>query len=213
MLEKLQNLGLIQIVQRGSRRVYTPNPPRTVLTLLKAKEDQLKGQVEAFQEALPKLSSHYASRTFEPKVRFYQGEKIRDIYEDILNAPIDETWFIGEMSKTAQVVGETYLKHWMKRRADLQIKTRAIRSKRGEIDEPIFNATQGYLRRVRLGPEGFESPSHIIIYGDSVAIITTQEESFGVVITSRDYAHTMKNCFQEIWKISTDYIPHKRPRV
>ena len=48
MLEKLQSLGLIQIVQRGSRRVYTPIPPNG-FDLLKQKEDQSKVSWKRFR--------------------------------------------------------------------------------------------------------------------------------------------------------------------
>lgn len=205
ILECLEKRGLVRIIPK-KRHVYLPVHPRTILTMLKQKQEKMAEEVDLFKNALPELERIYNVSPFRPQVRIFQGEHIRQIYEEILDSPIEETLFIGEMNKVAEAVGHAYLQKWMKSRAEMQIKTRAIRVGAGEIEDKIFNEKSGYLRSVRLAPEGFESPSHIIIYGDNVAIITTTKENFGVVITSRDYAKTMANCFREAWKNSKHLI-------
>ena len=203
LLGKLKKRGLLEIVAKDTKHLYIANPPREVLTLLKNKQNKLNEQILKFEESLPELNQIYSTSLFQPRTRFFQGEEIRKIYEEILDSPIDETLFIGSMEKTADAVGKKYLQNWMKRRAQLKIKTKAIRTRSGEMPDPIISASrQGLLRTMRLAPEGFESPSHIIIYGDNVAIITTSNENFGLVITSREYAITMKNIFKEVWKNS-----------
>lgn len=210
ILKQLDKKGLLQELTKDNRRYFLPYPPKTVLGLLKQKEMEFHSQIETFQESLPELNRLFKAFALQPRIRVFEGEEIRNIYEEILSSPIEETWFIGEMEKTAAVVGEQYLKSWMKRRVKKHIGTKAIRVRTGEFEDEVVNAKEGYLRSVRLAPEGFESPSHIIIYGDNVAIITSPKESFGVVITSREYATTMKNCFMETWKNSTDFIHRER---
>ncbi len=210
ILEQLDKKGLIQSVLKGARRHFVPYAPKTVLGLLKQKETEFHLQVDEFQNSIPELNRLYKAFSLQPRIRVFEGEEIRNIYEEILDASIEETWFIGDMSKTADAVGEKYLTSWMKRRVKRHIGTKAIRVGAGEFENEVVNAKEGYLRSVRLAPEGFESPSHIIIYGDNVAIITTSKESFGTVITSREYATTMKNCFMEVWKNSADFIHRKR---
>ena len=206
ILEKLAKRGLIEIVRKNASHLYIPYPPRAILTLLKNRKNALEQQVDAFEASLPQLNQLYAASAEAPIVRYFRGDEIRKIYEEILASPIEETLFVGEMDKTAEVVGLKYLKSWMKRRAALHIKTRGIRVGKGEFKDPVVNSTSGrYLRTVRRAPNHFESPNHIIIYGNHVASIATATENFGFVITSKDYATTLKNLFKEVWKNSSPF--------
>lgn len=204
ILEKLDKRGLIEIIQKNRSHIYMANPPRTILKLLKNKQAMLNQQINTFEAILPQLNQVYSSSARVPVVRFFSGHEIRKIYEEILASPIEETLFIGEMDKTAEVVGLNYLKKWMQRRSNLHIKTRAIRVQSGEVKDTVINSqSKSFLRSVRLAPKNFESPNHIIIYGSNVASISTIKEGFGFVVTSKDYATTMKNLFTEVWKNST----------
>jgi sugar-specific transcriptional regulator TrmB len=213
LLEKLQAIGLIQITLRGSRRVYIPRPPDMVLTLLSRQQKKLANQIEAYETILPQLSSQYAEQSRQIRTRFYQDKSISKLFDHIIEVQPDEMYLMGEMRNVSLVIGASYLVQWVKLRGDKRIRVRSIRTKRSETQEPIFNASQGYLWQVRLAPVDFESTNLTLIYGDNTAIITGLVPSFGIVLTSKDYAHTMKNCFQEIWKNSTDYIPHKKNRI
>ncbi len=205
-LEKLQKQGLLNIVQKNSSQLYVALPPKNIISTLKSQKEKIDEQIEIIQSTLPQLNQIYSSSSHEPKVRYFKDKEIKMIYEEILDSPIDETLFIGEMDKTAEVVGLNYLKSWMKRRSELKIKTRAIRVQKGEFSDPVVNSdSKKYLRSVRLAPENFESPNHIIIYGNNVATISTTKENFGFVITSKEYAITMKNLFKEVWKNSSSF--------
>lgn len=203
-LEKLQKQGLLNIVQKNSSQLYVALPPKNIISTLRSRKEKIDEQIENVQDFLPQLNQIYSSSSHEPKMRYFKDKEIKMIYEEILDSPIDETLFIGEMDKTAEIVGLNYLKSWMKRRSELKIKTRAIRVRKGELlDSVISSDSKKYLRSVRLAPENFESPNHIIIYGNNVATISTTKENFGFVITSKEYATTMKNLFKEVWKNSS----------
>jgi sugar-specific transcriptional regulator TrmB len=206
ILEKLKKKGLLNIVLKGKSQSYFALPPRNIVTVLKSQKEKIDEQIDEVRNILPQLNQIYGSTKNKPGVRYFSGEEIRLIYEEILDSPISETLFIGSMAKTAEVVGLRYLKNWMKRRAALGIKTRAIRIREGEIkDDPVINTrTKNYLRSYRIAPENFKSPMHIIIYGNNVASISTSQENFGFVITSKEYAETMKNMFREVWKNSKE---------
>ncbi|EKD46576.1 MAG: transcriptional regulator, TrmB [uncultured bacterium] len=205
-LEKLQRQGLLNIVQKNKSQLYVALPPKHIISTLKSQKEKIDEQIETIQNSLPQLNHIYSSSSHEPRVRYFKDKEIRNIYEEILDSPIDETLFIGEMDKTAEVIGLNYLKSWMKRRSELRIKTRAIRVEKGELKDSMVNSdSKKYLRSVRLAPANFESPNHIIIYGNNVATISTTKENFGFVITSNEYAITMKNLFKEVWRNSSPF--------
>jgi len=203
IMEKLQEKHLVNILHKGTRRIYAAVPPRTIVTLLRNKRARLDEQIDSLQSSLPQLNQIFNLTPFQPKVRFFRGqEEIRTIYEEMLEAPIDRMWYVGEQDKITDILGERYLKSWLKRRVEKHIKTITIRVRSGEVDDPAFTGAKDYLRSIRFAPDDFESPGHITIYGDNVAIITTSKENFGIVITSREYATIMKSWFNQLWKVS-----------
>lgn len=206
ILERLRDEGLIEIIDSPTRRVYVPYHPRTILALLKKKRDSYEKQMESFQQSLPNLVELYATSEFQPKIKFYRGQKeIREIYDDILEAPIEEFHYISEITQLEQVLGKEYLKDWLRRRINKGIKSRAIWIRSEAIlDEPLYVPSKQNLRTVRYAPEDFRCPTHTMVYGDNVVFITTAEENIGLVVTSRDLAHSIRNMFKQLWKISAE---------
>jgi sugar-specific transcriptional regulator TrmB len=200
ILEKLRDKGFLDSVKKNTRYLYIPYSPQKLLSILRKKRELIDQDIKHFEENLPELNRHLSFGTFAPKVRFFGHYEIRKIYEEILDEPINEILWIGDVEKIESVVGDVYLKQWIRRRIAKKIKTRVIRVLSGEVNDPVYNTKTGFLRKIYHTPEGFESPSHIIIYGDHVAIITTKKEAFGVIITSREFAITMRNCFREVQK-------------
>lgn len=206
LLESLSELGLINIIQRNSRRVYLPHPPRSVLTLLKHKKQNLEEQIVSLEESLPELNNIYNSFPFQPDVHFFRGRKeIRDLYESVLEEPINEFQYISELKKIESVLGQAWLKSWLQKRIATGIKGKAIWIRSGTIkDEPLYRPKAHTLRNVRFAPENFASPTHILIYGDKVVFITTANENIAIQIKSRDLSESMRNIFRELWRVSSE---------
>lgn len=202
ILERLKFHKLIEKIPKKTRSLYIPYPPKKIASILELEKAATEEKIKSFNIALPDLNKLYQESPFEPKIRFFRGIEIRDIYEELLTAGVDEEWYVGEPNKIVAALGEEYLKKWIERRVKMGIKSRSIRVKEEESEEPIFSATKKYLREIRYAPEGFESPMHILIYGNNVAYISTGEENFGLVISSQELAKTMRNWFKELWKIS-----------
>lgn len=202
-LENLADKGLVEIIERNHRRVYIPKSPSDLVILLKQRKSKIDQNLSLLQNALPELNKLFAAPRFEPRVRIYRGQdEIREIYEEMLDASTGEILYVGEYDKIAEVLGVRYLKNWIKRRVAKKIKTVSIRVKSAELSEPIFKSPKETLREIRYLPEGFDSPGHISIYGDRVAVITTAKENFGIVTISPEYRTIMTSWFQELWKIS-----------
>lgn len=202
ILERLNSEKLIEIIETATRRMYVPYPPRTILTRLQEHKNKLEEKIDSLEHSLPELMQLYSVSPFQPKVRMFHGIEVRQIFEDITNSPIDLIEYVSETDKIVGVTGEAWLKKWIQKRHDLGIKSHAIRVASKEIPDPMYGQSKELTRTVRYAPEGFISPTQVYIYGDSVALITTIAEGFGLIITSREYATTMRSWFRELWKIS-----------
>jgi sugar-specific transcriptional regulator TrmB len=205
ILEKLREKCLIDIVERKNRRTYIPKPPRTLITLLRNRQLHIEEQVESLKKSLPELNHLYTATPLQPQVRIYRGrDEIRQLYEEMLQAPVNEIWYVGEYNRIIEVLGERYLREWIKRRIVKKIKTRSIRVRSAESEDPIFGSPKETNRQIRYAPSDFVSPGHVSMYGDTVAIVTTSKEDFGTVITSREYAEIMRSWFGQLWKVSSE---------
>lgn len=200
-LENLRTAGVIDIIETPNRRMYVPYPPKRIATLLANLAKSYQEKADEMKAQLPDLNKVYNLSPFQPKVRYFVGEEIESIYNEILEEPIDELLYIGEIGKLTQVLTHKFFKGWVERKVKKGIATRSIRV-RGN-DDPFFDPRTG-LRKARLAPMGYCSPAHVYIYHNSVATITSARENFGVVITSKEFATTMKNTFRELWKASEE---------
>ncbi len=200
LLEKLDELGLIEILERRGRKHYLPYPPRTILTKFKEKEEQAKENSQSFAELVPELNRLYEHTPTQPKVRIFKGEELQDIYEEMLLVHPTEICYVGSTQQIEEAIGARFLKDWVKRRAEAKIWTRAIRVRNQEPKDTIYAPGEDGQRDVRYAPSRFQSPANILIYGNTVVVTTTAAESFGVVTTSQDYATSMQNWFEELWE-------------
>lgn len=200
ILERLREQKVIEIMQHKSRRVYIPYNPRKISMLLKNKRQELDKQIDSFEDVLPDLFRMYASSPFQPKVRFFRGEEIKQIYEEILDIDKKEIYYTGNINQLDEILGKKYLAAWIKRKVAKGIWTKSIRSHTTESELEIYKPGKHHLRKARYASNNYKSPAHIFIYEDNVAILTSSKENFGVVITSHDFAVSMKNMFGELWR-------------
>lgn len=202
LLEKLEKAGFIEILERRGRKHYIPYPPRTILTMFKEKEERAKEYSESFSQLVPELTRLYEQTPSVPKVRIFKGEELREIYEEMLLMKPTEICYVGSTQQIEAVVGPRFLKDWVKRRSEAKIWTRAIRVKSGEPKDAVYATGEAGQREVRYAPDRFRSPANILIYDDTVVVVTTAKESFGVVTTSADFAASMQSWFEELWVVA-----------
>lgn len=204
ILDRLEEKHLIDINNSKTRRTYTARPLRTVITLLNYEKAELEETIQDLKHDLPELDRKYRLSPFQPGIRYFKGPDIRLIYEEMLliDPKKDEIWYVAETKAIADAFGEDYVRNWIDRRIAKKIPSRSIRVKEWEVEDDLNKPKEGDHRTYKLAPKDFESPAHILIYQNNVAIITTSQEAFGTVITSQEYATTMRNWFNELWKIS-----------
>jgi sugar-specific transcriptional regulator TrmB len=200
VLDRLHEEGLVSVLDRHGRRIYSPTPPEQIVKSLEKRHAELGEQVAAVKSSLPELLKLFAISDYQPKVKVYQGEEIREIYEELLNSSEKEQWYIGGVKPIEDLLGKRYLADWIKRRIAAGIASKAIRTRSTETPDTInSNSGKEFMREVRYAPEGFNLGAHVIIAGNKIAMITTAKESYGILIDSRDIATTMKSWFTSLW--------------
>ena len=200
ILDRLRDLGLVEIVFNKSRRIYFAHNPHKITVLLQQNRQELDKRIDSINTMMPDLMNLYLSSPFQPHIRYFRGEEIKQIYEEILLVKDKEIYYTGNINQLEDILSKRFFQDWISRKVKAGIWTRSIRSHTTEDDAELYRPTKNYLRKARYASDRYSSPSHVYIYDNNVAILTSSRENFGVVITSRDYATTMRNMYKELWK-------------
>lgn len=199
-LERLSKRGLIEIAA-DKRRRYLPTPPQNILSALRNQKNDLQEMITSFEEVLPQLSSRYSTSLQQPAVRFFRGKEIQRIAEEILKEPVDTIYYFSGNHRLVEMIGEKFLRDWMKRRAQVGIRSKTL-SVTPHTDDIMLKPSIKELRDVRFLPQSKLPLSNVMIYGNNVATLLSRDENLGMVITSREHAATLRSWFLELWRIA-----------
>ncbi len=200
ILERLVDMGLMSYVEHGRTREYTAEPPEKLKILLDERERRLK-------EVLPELKSMVSTKGRRPKVRMYEGlEGVKAVFEDTLTAKDKTLRGILSMADLYKVPGRRYMNDYVRRRIAKGFKLRVVRSEQKEVEETWPTSVEEQ-RELRYAPADMLFPMTVYIYDNTVGIIGTEKENFGMIIESSDFAQTQRNLFEVIWQISRQGHP------
>jgi len=151
-------------------------------------------------EAPAKLKDGTPAPEVTPEVRIFEGkEGITSMLGEIYRTSAKEIQVIQGGKDTVEIVGEDTLDKLIQKRIKRGVKNRAIK-KREMVKTKEEDKAE--LRETRILPQGFNFKTSLVIYGDSVAIISSKEEDFGFTIYSKELVHFFKAFFEMLWKAS-----------
>ena len=197
ILDELVKKGLISIIPRARKLLYTAEPPEILAK-------QAEEQFFLTKSLVPKLNSFYNTDKEKRVVKYYSGQKsIHNIYEDVLKTKPKEYYYIGSAKELEGITGKEFLDNWIKKRIQLGIKSVSIRMRETEITSKNYQDIENSLREIRYAPEYIYIPDTIIIYGSKVATISTKKGNFGFVVEDRGFSESMMGLFKALWEISS----------
>ncbi|MDR3643072.1 MAG: helix-turn-helix domain-containing protein [Candidatus Doudnabacteria bacterium] len=190
VMEELETKGLFSKVSKGKKYYYEAEDPETIFGLYKTRQD-------AFARLLPDLKQLHGKDGKVPKVRFFRGmEGLKSMYLESLNAKetivgygsIDEIWGLSK----------EFINDYMKERIKRKIRVRGIVPSTSE-SQAFAKLNESQMRELVLVPkERFPLGNEINIYDDKVAVFSFKE-MVGIIIESKDIAHTQKVVFELAW--------------
>src|SRR5262245_42395848 len=87
VLDQLQQKGIVSVVPRAKKALYTAESPDKLISDLQKKEELLK-------RSMPSLLAMYNARKEKPQVQLFEGlEGVKLVYDKILEA--GSVWFFG----------------------------------------------------------------------------------------------------------------------
>ncbi|HEX8974590.1 MAG TPA: helix-turn-helix domain-containing protein [Patescibacteria group bacterium] len=189
LLEELRMKGLVNLLPRAQKVLYTANSPEQLLEEQQEKERLIKAN-------MPELMAMFNAKKEKPKVTYYQGEdSVVKLYDEIFKEK--EIFFygsIGSISPKVYKQVEKYLPRIEKDQLDvreiLQADEKSIQFAKDTVSE---------THRIKLVGQQYKLPTDNMIFGNKVAIITYKDEPMAVVIESSDVVETYRSMFEMVW--------------
>jgi len=195
LLEGLVADGLAHEGRRGSRRSFSPADPRALHGLLRRRE-------KALGELLPLLLARGAGASAKPRLQYFAGlEGVRRVNEMLLEGGVREYRYFGSVREMVDLLGESWLRQFVRRRVALGIRSRAIRARSREVAGlPWMKEGARYLREVRTLPRpAVGELASLYLLPDRILVSAGRKECYGMVVESRDLAGILGLLWDSIW--------------
>jgi sugar-specific transcriptional regulator TrmB len=195
IIERLQEEGLITIVDRNDKRIVVPEDPNVLLQRLEAKQRTLI-------EFMPQLRSLYNNSRTKPEIRFYEGEDaVRTVLWDTLTAQSKVLRGVLSTTHLLESVGERKMAEYIRQRIAGGIRLLALRSA-SQDKNTLWPDSDNELRELRYAPPHITLGMTTYVYDDKVVMLSSKRENYGLLIRSKDFADLYTAMFDGLWAIS-----------
>lgn len=197
---RLEEEGLVEFQGSGRKRTVVARDPSVLMEYVAARRQMVT-------DMLPQLRSMYNHVRGKPQIRFYEGlEGIRTVLWDSLrdsSLTLRATFSMYEIEGTP---GLDEIERYLQARIERNISMRAIRS-RSRDTRAIWPSSKKDMREVRFTPPTLTLAMTTLIYGDTVALISSKRENYGLIIESEEYAAHQGMLFEAVWMASEPAQP------
>jgi len=197
-LNALMGRGLASKVGAKHGAKFQMESPERIKSVLDRKQKELESMKENIDLVTSELSSFSEKNTDQPNIRFFQGlEGFKNVAQEVLETKENRVRSLASIKGVMDTVDRAFMKRWFKEVEKRGISSQSIWSAEN-IDADFYHSR----RDLRLAPEGMEFPNTILIYDNTVVVFSGGRNIFAFVIESEEYAKTMKEMFDQVWKNS-----------
>ncbi|HPN54737.1 MAG TPA: helix-turn-helix domain-containing protein [Candidatus Moranbacteria bacterium] len=189
LLEELRMQGLVMLLPKKGKVLYSANSPHELWEKQREKEQMIR-------QNMPELMAMFNTQKEKPKVTYYQGERnVVDLYnKEIFVQP--ELDIFGSI----EALGGIYekIEYNLKKAEEQKTKIRELL----QSDEKSIEYSKKHFsefHQVKLASKELKFPTDNIIFGNKLAIFSYKDEPMAVVIESSDVVATYKSMFELVW--------------
>lgn len=198
VIGELDILGLVSVVTKNKKKIYSAVHPKRISELLTFRKNQ-------YEELLPELLAKYGTNTIKPKVQMLEGlEGLRHAYQEaftLLKEQKEGLW-IGNIELLLNEFPEV-LREYDKMLQNLKrYKIREIiygGDKARDWAKEINSKNKNHI--VQYWSDGiFAGATDQLVIGNKTIIFSIKKEIFTLIIESEEIAKTNRAQFENMWK-------------
>lgn len=195
IIDELIKKGLITSIPRGRKTLYHAESPEVII-------NEMENRVKLAQKILPYLNQIKVKKNNAPSIKFYTGRRgIEAIYGDVLKSkPGTILKSMTPIEQIVNVVGEEFFEDWVKKRADRKIPSENIYPEKDKGYFGLVGTNEKLLRKSKYLPSPFKIPATLGVYNDKVAFFSSKKDNFGFIVTSEEFAETIRGIFDHLWE-------------
>ena len=200
VVKDLQEKKLVNVSQKGKKKIFIMEEPENVGLFLKQREN-------IFKQILPELESLQNKDAKKPAVRIYEGKLgLEKIYEDMIKKPGEILALAAPKDLISKGILEFLQDEWEPRRIRSKIAMRRVNinlTHDSKKDFKIFPKPNELEQVKYLPADDYPFTIGIYIYRHKVAFVSYQaQEMMGIVLRSPAINLTLKAVFETYWHIS-----------
>jgi sugar-specific transcriptional regulator TrmB len=196
ILDDLQRRGLVSVVPRAKKVLYTAESPEKILNDLHHKQELVK-------RFLPNMMALYNAKVDKPQVLLFEGkDAVRDVYNKVLNAK--EVDFFSTIRDIISVYPD-YPELLNQNAIQGSVKVRELLT-RNQADFDYarkMEHNQNFIQRFAPGEGEFLTDN--CLYDGKVVFFSYQPYIFAVQIASQGIYRSLRNLFEYAWAAAEPY--------
>jgi sugar-specific transcriptional regulator TrmB len=201
-IDGLIQIGLVTYHDKNGRRYYRAENPEIVVKIFEERRQKINS-------ALPNLLSLYKTSNQIPESRiFYGPQGIKQAILSSLECSEKKIYSIIDVdSAVAGVVGVNFWEDYIEEATRREIIVHSLRHRDEKVRLPEYKylrpqETQKTLLVYRYLPHDLHLPNTILVYDNTVVVVSPPKENWAMVVESHSFADTMRNFHNILWKIS-----------
>ncbi|PIR54523.1 hypothetical protein COU75_00385 [Candidatus Peregrinibacteria bacterium CG10_big_fil_rev_8_21_14_0_10_42_8] len=199
ILDKLQQRGIVSEIMKGKMQNFVAEFPQRLLSYLQDRQNELDELETLLEDAIPHLESLTSPLAGTPRVTMLHGvEGMKQIYRDVLQHEFIGLFNTESMYQSfgENIVTKIYGKNVKLRGRDLLIDNAGAQNFLKEVQQHA-----GY--HIRLLPKNTQFATDTIVFGDTIALFSYDDEKSIVRIENQNLADTFRSWFEVMWNQST----------
>lgn len=206
-LGRLLEHGLMTETTKNGIKAFAVEQPEKIDLLLNDRENKITMAKQSLE--LLKLNYYKIQANQKPRFQMFEGKaELQQMMRDLLlypNITMRVYWPILDVIK---LLGPDFIMEFNQARLKNRISLQTIWP-HDQIPSltkyPWLKIGIVDKREVRLAPQGINFSLGYSIYGNTVRFLSSSKENFGFLMTSKEFADTMKGNFDIMWESSKPF--------
>lgn len=200
ILEELVEKGLASKSIHGKRITYIAEQPLKLKQLVE-RQERILGSL------IPSLNALPGKTKDKPVVQFYNTTAgIKEALMNTLDCKEKLRRDFASVDDIVDFLGQRFINHQIEERVKRGIyvqslRTQPTKAKNAEKEWYLKKDNNELLREVRYLPKEYSVEPVIFIHDNTITVVSSEKESYALVIKSLELSQAMKALFDIAWKI------------
>jgi sugar-specific transcriptional regulator TrmB len=197
ILNSLEEKGFASQVMKENKKIYTPQPPRNLISQTQLKLNEL-------EEIMPQLESLFQKKEGKPRVIMYEGKDQLDHAYDDSFFTSGEVLYMSSLHYSKELFPKTFKKS---ERVNLYPDYRSARQllDEGEKSREFTKTYNNPFLKTRYIPKEFlPFEIDIGIFSNKTLITSVKKEYFTISIESQEISNAFRSLFEAMWQLSKE---------